>query len=195
MKHVLLLSLSIYLLSVQAVSGQTGLKTRPFFLGVGGTYPLSPVFTVGGYHSNGWGSVFSLRIIWINAKNQPLDYSPGLRFYNDNLKDKVYWGSVRFLKLVTTDRKRLKFGWEAGPTWIQTVTLTNFERITSNALFSSNYSYASDKENALGLSFRGKMEYSFNKWSGAEIGFNAVLNKLRPYYGIDLIVNIGSDQW
>lgn len=137
----------------------------------------------------------ALHLNWVNAKSQPSDYSPGLRFYDDNLKDKVYWGSFRVLKLVTTDRKHLKFGWEAGPAWTQTITPTNFERMTSNALFSSNYSYTSTKKNALGLSFRGKIEYSLNSYSSVELGANAQWNKLRPYYGVDLMVSLGSYQW
>ena len=157
MKHYSLLLLSICLLSLQAVSGQTSLKSRPFVLGLGGAYPLSPVVTVGGYHSNGWGGVLALHHTWAKAKNQPSDYSPGLRFYDDNLKDKVYWGSLRVSKLVTTDRKRLKFGWEAGPAWTQTITQTNFERMTSYALFSSNYSYTSIKKNASASPFEVKL--------------------------------------
>lgn len=195
MKHVLLLSLSIYFVSVQAVSSQITLKTRPFYLGAGVTYPLGPVIKVGGYHTNGWGGVLVLHAIWTNAQNQPVDYSPGLRLYNDNLKDKAYWGSVRVMKLIPTSRKRLKYGLEAGPTWIQTVSPTNFKRVTSNALFSSNYSYLLEKKNALGLSFRGEIVYSLNKWSSIELGFNAILNKLRAYYGLDLIATIGYDQW
>jgi hypothetical protein len=55
MKHFILISLSICLLSIQAVFGQITLKTRPFFWGLGITYPLGTVSTVGGYHSSGWG--------------------------------------------------------------------------------------------------------------------------------------------
>jgi hypothetical protein len=195
MKHFILISLSICLLSIQAVFGQITLKTRPFFWGLGVTYPLGTVSTVGGYHSSGWGGLLTLQGNWANAKNQPSDYSPGLRFYNDKLKDRVYWGSLRVLKLIPTDHKRLKFGWEAGPTWVQTITPNNFERKTSTALFSPNYSYSSDKENALGLSVRSNIEYSLNRYSSVELGFNAILNKLRPYYGLDLMLTIGNYQW
>ncbi|MFN0216152.1 MAG: hypothetical protein ACKVT2_17985 [Saprospiraceae bacterium] len=195
MKHFILLSLSICLLSVQAVSGQITLKTRPYFVGLGIAYPLGPYFTGGAYHSNGWGAVLTLNAIWTNAKNQPSDFSPGLRFYNDNLKDKVFLSAVRVLKLIPTESKRLKFGWEAGPAWVQTITLNNFERITSNALFSTNYSYTSDKKNAIGLSFRGKIEFSLSRWLNVELGFNAILNKLRPYHGVDFTATLGKNQW
>ncbi len=167
---------------------------RPFFFGFGATYPWGGMITGGFYNQGGWGGTLTATGRWYEAKNRPADYTgSGLLFDNKNrVNDYSYVVALRALKEIPSDSKHLKFGIEAGPAWIHTSTADHFIPVTGWHFFSANYTYERVKDNSIGLSLRGKIEWSATRLTGFELGLNATISEAKSYFGIDLIETFGA---
>ncbi len=184
MKKALVVFFALFGLINIPLSAQANLEPRPFFLGLGASYPLGVVAIGGGYNQSGWGGTVSLNGIWSASKYAPADYQGWL--LSNNLKDFTLFAAVRVLKEVPTNAKTLKYGIEAGPVLVHTSVADHFVK-KSGWIILSNYTFERVKENSIGISLRGKLDWSLSDRACLELGFNTIIGKDKTYFGIDLI--------
>ena len=191
MKKPLLILIILLGLAIGPCLAQSYLAPRPFYVGLGASYPWGFVATGGAYNQSGWGGTLSINGMWSSATNAPLEYHGGGFSLSNNVHDFTLLAAIRVLKEWPTHSKYFKFGVEAGPALVHTSIADNFQRKPGWQLFSSNYTFDKVKENLIGISLRGKIEWQVGDWSGLELGGNANFNEVKPYFGVDLIWTFG----
>ncbi len=97
--------------------------------------------------------------------------------------------SIKVLKEFATSNKKLRFGIEAGPAWVN-YNATKFEH-NSSGIFSSNYETSRIKKNTVGISLRAKAEFPFTKYFGLECAGFTNINNSRSFIGIELCLTFG----
>ena len=148
------------------LSAQSSFNPKLLYIGLAASYPWGFVATEGGYNQNGWGGSLSFNGMWSSATNAPFDYHGGGFFSSNNVHDFTLLASIRVLKEWPSPLKYLKFGVEAGPALVHTFIADNFQRKPGWQLFASNYPFGKVKENSIGISLRGKIEWQVGDWSG-----------------------------
>ncbi len=191
MKKLLLLLIIFIGLAIRSVNAQSYLNLRSSYFGFGASYPLGLVATGGRYNQNGWGGTITINPMWFSASNAPADYHGGGFSSTNNISDLTLLAAIRVLKEWPTNSKYFKFGAEAGLGLVHTSIADNFRERPGWNLFASNYIFDRVKENSIGISLRGKLEWRIGDWSGLEIGGNANFSKAKPYFGLDLMCTFG----
>lgn len=201
-------SLGIMILPMKAQSGSgTSAEEQSIshfdntlvYFGLGLSAPIGGVFAGTVILRSGWGGSVTWNISYPSAKNLPSDFDPGSGFLSGldligEGKDKINAISFRVLKELPTRSKKLRFGIEAGPSWVFTGVAANFVRNPAPCgLFGcdANYDYEIINSNSPGLSLKGKFEMAITSPFGLEIGVTSNINPKRSYFGADFLVTLG----
>lgn len=152
----------------------------------GGIMGISSTFIL----KNDWGGSVSYKNNFFKAENMPDNYDAGVSLAPAlPLIDYLQITSMQLLKEFSTANKKLRFGIEGGPSWVN-YNSTNFIA-HSSGYFSSNYETSHTIENTVGLSLRAKAEFPFSKYFGIECAGFANLNKFKSFVGIELYLTFG----
>ena len=151
----------------------------------GGNLELSFTITTSGY----WGGSLNLRNGYVKLAEVPADY--GGQFGRLPPLDNFMILSFNMVKKFPTSEKSVRFGFEAGPSWVR-YNLTEFV-IDPNYGFPGVYKY--DKvhtlKSTLGVSLTTKAEFPFSRFIGCELGFFIVINKLQSVLGFNVCLTLG----
>lgn len=169
------------------------------YFGLGLSAPVGAAFAGTVILRSGWGGSVTWNLSYPSAKNLPSDFEPGSGFLSGldligEGKDKINAIAFRALKELPTRSKKLRFGIEAGPSWVFTGVAANFVRKPAPCgLFGcdANYDYDIVNSNSLGLSLKGKLEMAFTRPFGLEIGATSNINPKRSYFGADFLITLG----
>jgi len=136
------------------------------------------------------------------SKEVPPDYyDDGYRVFSP--KDYVNLLSVNLLKGFTNATRSVRFGFEAGPSWVN-YNKAEFElnpRYDPNPDPDVNWIYkigtmykyhkSHSANNTIGLSLMAKLEYLIAPYAGMEFALFTNINTLRPVTGICISLNFG----
>ena len=162
----------------------------------GGVLELS--FTV--TSSNFWGGSLNFRTNMSRSDNVPEDYyDDGLRIIPP--KDYLSALSLNFVKKFQTSKKFLRFGFEAGPSWVR-YNVAEFEynpdydpdkEYNDWYWYLPNYLYykSHDPTSTIGLSLAAKAEFPLIDFLGLELTLYSVINSLQSVIGLDICVDLG----
>ncbi|MEP7168491.1 MAG: hypothetical protein ABI855_03915 [Bacteroidota bacterium] len=139
--------------------------------------------------TNDWGASISYKNNFFKPKNIPDNYYEGAFLPPVDFLQII---SLKLLKEFPTKNKRLRFGIEGGPSWVNYQT-TNFLGLENNifAFKGAIYETSHTVKNSIGLSLRAKAEFPFFKYLGIEGAAFANINKLNSFLGMELYLTFG----
>jgi hypothetical protein len=144
--------------------------------------------------SNNWGVNARLNCNAVGAKNLPDDYYDLVLivpFLSNGIPtDMLTMLSFSAVKEFPLQTKYLRFGIEFGPSII-IGRIAEFTPVENIPFIGSNYDMTRETQNALGFSFRGKIESPFTRFIGAESAVFTNLNGLSSVIGIDFCITFG----
>jgi hypothetical protein len=169
------------------------------YAGIGFMSPNGGVLTGTVITRSGWGGSISWSLVSPNAKNMPPEYSSGSSvFFSGNNKNKIYDNitavSLRCVKDFPSHYKELRFGVEAGPSYVKTDVADHFvlNSVGCNDFgCPPNYLYTRVNHNSVGLSLKAKLEFPFTVPFGLEIGLTSNINAYRSYFGVESLITLG----
>ncbi|HAD14085.1 MAG TPA: hypothetical protein DCF33_16805 [Saprospirales bacterium] len=175
---------------VQAQSNQASkLPARPFYVGLGLSYPFGGVAELGTYDKKGWGASFSLMSTVKSSKNKPADYEGGGLYSSKSLEDNFLFGSVRLQKVFYIGPKT-HVGIEAGPCVIISRIKDNF-RPNHGGWFTASHTYDVITTRSLGLSMKGRVGIVRSKSLGIDLGIISNIGSTVNYFGGELAFSFG----
>jgi len=150
-------------------------------------------------YSEKWGASLNYKLAAVKYKNLPDDYfDDGLRLFTP--RDFFEIISINLVREFSTSKKSLKFGLEAGPSWV-TYSVAEVSRnydYDPEKPFSFLYHKSHEASHDVGAYFRARMKYmpvvkdmpvqSF----GVEFAVFADINKVKPGFGFDLHFIVGN---
>ena len=152
--------------------------------------------------SKNWGVSIRYNSNIYKSKDIPFDYyEDGYRVFSP--KDYVNLLSVNLLKGFTSSTRSSRFGFEAGPSWVN-YSKAEFDQNPSydpnpdpdiNWIYKIGTKYKYDKShrrnNTIGLSLMAKLEYLIAPYAGMEFAIFSNLNTLSSVTGICISFNFG----
>lgn len=174
-------------------------SSKHIYLGFGGG-PGAPSASVGasltGINEEGYGLTFNIKPYHFEAVNLPPDYRSGFCIdlfpgKNSDCKpnDRALTYNLGFLKEFNTNTIFVRYAFEAGPSLIR-YAKKSFTPKTKTIL-SSNYDVRESADHYIGLYVRAKFEFPFTKVFGMELAGVAIINSVKPFYGVDCFINLG----
>ena len=168
------------------------------FLGVGGGGSINGLgvsFSGTFILSDNWGGSIRFNGNFLKAKNLPDDYYDFVLFIpfvaNGLPTDNIQILSVNIIKEFPTRLHWMKFGTEAGLSWVNS-QVANFTPNSSTIPFlGSNYDLTRDIKNTVGFSIMGKAEFPVSRFVGAELDLYTNLNGSQSVFGINVCLNVG----
>lgn len=143
-----------------------------------------------------WGGSIRLNMNIYKSKTVPSDYySDGKRVFAP--KDYLNTVSFNLVKSFNSNKKSMRYGFELGPSWV-IYRKAEFE-LNSGYDPSSDYIYngylyekSHPRNNTLGLSLRGKMEFLVTENTRFELSAFTCINKYKSVFGIEMDIMFGN---
>ncbi len=156
-----------------------GVNTR------GGNFELS--FTIAS--ADYLGGSLNLRRGSVKLAEIPADY--GGQFGRLPPYDDFMVLSFNLVKTFITSEKPVRFGFEAGPSWVR----YNKTELVIDPNYGFPFVYKYDKvhtlKNTFGVSLTAKAEFPFSRFMGCELGVFTVINKIQSVLGLNVCLNLG----
>jgi hypothetical protein len=142
--------------------------------------------------SNNWGGSISYKVKNFLPLNLPGDYETSFGMIEPS--DKMRAVSLCLMKEFPGESPKVRFGIEAGPSWVAYQELYfDYAAASSKLLnFNSNYVITSATEKTVGLSLRAKTELLPTSGFGLEVAAFGNINRLRPFGGIEIYLIFGT---
>ncbi|MCC6413609.1 MAG: hypothetical protein IT270_18275 [Saprospiraceae bacterium] len=167
------------------------------YVGFGLAKPLGFSATATHIRANGWGGSLSIQLVNPEAKNLPSDYKKNPNpddtygdysgWTNAPVIDNVYFLALRAVKEFKTSSPFMRYGIEAGPSYVRAYIADNFTPQASLP----NYGYERTEYITAGLSLRAKAVFPLLPFAGLEVAVTSNLNIRRSYVGVEAVLNLG----
>ena len=141
--------------------------------------------------TNNIGLGLNFKTIGYKSKNKPADYYPGSNVLGGDPKnpfDHADFYSLTFIKEINTNKKKVRIGFEAGPSYNQFhfhsfKSIVPFQGIFG---YTGNYSVKSETKNTIGLSAKGKIYYLFTNHFALEFVAFTNISSHDSFLGIEI---------
>jgi len=148
-------------------------------------------------HSENWGGNISFKTNIAKSKNTPADYfEDGYRTFSP--KDYISIISFNLVKEFSTPQKTLRYGFEAGPSWVRYSKAElepnpNYHPDDGSGWWFSTYKYYKSHiaTSTIGLSLKAKMEFLTGRHIGFDVALFSNLNSIKPVIGIESCFHFG----
>jgi hypothetical protein len=143
--------------------------------------------------SGSWGGSLNYKAAIHKSDNVPADYyDDGLRLFAP--KDYFEIISLNLVKEFSNSKKTLKYGLEAGPSWVNysVAEITPNPDYDPEKFMSFLYWKTHNREQAVGALFRARVDYWPIPYLGFELAAFTTLNKVKPGFGFDLHIMVGN---
>jgi len=151
--------------------------------------------------SNKWGAAIGYDTYWAEARNMPADYFgviPGIMSLFGAFADHSKAYSMRVVREIPTEDKRIRFGLESGVSLVRNDYTVFTPKSYENGweelvdiLGVGNYRSKRVTDTAVGLSLRSKVEFPLTRFVGLELALNTNINRLKPYTKLEANFTFG----
>jgi hypothetical protein len=146
--------------------------------------------------ANYWGGNINLIFGMSRSLNVPSDYEEGGLRFNTPM-DYLDVMAFNFVKLIPIPQKSVRFGFEAGPSWVR----WNVAEFEPNPNYDPDWPFPQYKyfkshvvKNSIGLSLAAKTEFQPSKFFGIGLSVYSVINRIQSVIGLELCLELGRIQ-